>query len=125
MYYNFNPDLPEPLNVIHPFQLPSVHKFISNTFPEEIDKIILYGGSLDLACGINSDLDLYVIADCEDRFAVYESVRELCLPLKKRFDILVSDKEDFICASKEHGTVEEEIRAKGVVIYAREKDYAA
>jgi len=61
MYYNFNPDLQEPLNVIHPIQVASVQQFLKNEFPEEIESIILYGGSLDLACGMNSDLDFYVI----------------------------------------------------------------
>jgi len=119
MYYNFNPDLQEPLNVIHPLQVSSIQQFLENTFPEEIESIILYGGSLDLACGINSDLDFYVITSDEDKFKIYEAVRALCLPLKKRFDILVSNREDFAQASKEHGTVEAEIMRKGICIYAK------
>ena len=125
MYYNFNPELPEPLNVIHPYQVSSVQRFLENTFPEEIELIILHGGSLDLACGKNSDLDLYVITNDEDKFKVYESVRVLCLPLKKRFDILVSNMEDFSNSSKEHGTIEKSIIQKGVCLYAKQKSYIA
>ena len=123
MYYNFNPTLPNPLNVIHPYQVSSVQRFLENTFPAEIEFIILYGGSLDLACGINSDLDFYVITNDEDEFRTYEAVRELCLPLKKRFDILVSNMDNFASSSKEHGTVEARIVEKGVCLYAKQKNY--
>ena len=125
MYYNFNPALPEPLNVIHPYQVSSVQRFLTNAFPEDIEFIILFGGSLDLACGINSDLDFYIITNEEDEFRTYEAVRALCLPLKKRFDILVSNRENFINSSKEHGTVEASIIQKGVCIYAKQKSFIA
>ena len=118
MYYNFNPDLSEPLNVIHPFQVSSVQQFLTNTFPKEIEFIILYGGSLDLACGKNSDLDFYVITS-DDAFKTYEAVRGLCLPLKKKFDILVSNMENFTHSSQEHGTIEAEIMRRGVCLYAK------
>ena len=121
MYYNFNPRLPEPLNVIHPYQVLSVQRFLSNTFPEEIESIILYGGSLDLACGKYSDLDLYIIINGGDEFSIYEAVRELCLPLKKRFDILISNMDDFINLSKKSGTIESVIIKKSVCLYAKQK----
>jgi len=124
MYYNFNPDLIEPLNVIHPYQVLSIQNFLANTFPDKIELIILYGGSLDLACGINSDLDFYVVTN-DDEFKTYEAVRAICLPLKKRFDILVSTMDHFIHSSREHGTVEAEVMRKGVCLYAKQKSYSA
>ena len=120
-YYNFNPELPEPMNVIHPYQLSSVECLLKNTFPEEIKLIILYGGSLDLACGKNSDLDLYIVTHDECEFKIYEAMRALCLPLKKKFDILVSNQENFLNSSKDHGTVEARIMQKGVCLYAKQK----
>ena len=125
MYYNFNPSLPEPLNVIHPIQVKSVQKLLENKFPDEIEMIILYGGSLDLACGINSDLDLYVITGSEDRFGVYKAISELCLPLKKPYDILVSSMRDYLDLCDERGTVEYRIKRQGVCIYAKREGYFA
>ena len=123
MYYNFNPDLPEPLNVIHPLQVPGIKQLMSNAFPEDIELIILFGSSLDLTCGIFSDLDLFIITNSENEFDSYETVRALCLPIKKRFDILVSNMENFLYASKQHGTIESNLMRKGVCIYAGKKGY--
>ena len=125
MFYNFNPNLPEPFNVIHPIQTESVRRFLSNAFPDEVEEIILFGSSLDFACGRDSDLDLYVVADTEDEFRIYEAVRELCLPLRKRFDILVSNADNFRESSEIFGTVENEVMQRGVRIYAKTKNYAA
>jgi len=120
MYYDFNPELPEPWNVIHPFQLPAVRQLANSTFSPDVEAIYLFGGSLELSCHIYSDLDLYVITNNSEISAVYDSVYKLCLPLKKRFDILVASSEDFSFYSKEHGSVEAKIREKGVCIYAKE-----
>jgi predicted nucleotidyltransferase len=125
LYYNFNPDLPEPFNMIHPFQLKAVRRLLDEDFPEDIEYIILFGGSLDLACAIYSDLDLYVITSNPDYQAAYEEVYARCLKLKKRFDILVSSLPDFLEAVNEFGTVEYEIKQKGLVIYAKQKNNAA
>ena len=118
-YYNFNPGLPEPFNVIHPFQLKSVMAFVKSDFPDEVERIILFGGSLDLACGKYSDLDLYVIIDRGDPQEVYDKIHALLSPLKKRFDVLVSHRDDFAAAAVERGTVEFKIKQKGVCIYAK------
>lgn len=122
MYYNFNPHLPEPWNVIHPFQLPAVQKLCKNTFSSDVEAIYLYGGSLDLSCHMLSDLDLYVITRNPDAFAVYEQIYAKCLPLKKRFDILVASPDDFTDYCDKQGTVESMIREKGVCIYAKQTE---
>ncbi len=125
MYYNFNPDLPEPLNMIHPFQLKAVRLLLDEDFPDDVEYIFLFGGSLDLACHIQSDLDLYVITSNPDLMAVYHEMHTRCRKLKKRFDILVSSLQDFLESASEFGTVEYEIKQRGLVIYAREKSIAA
>jgi predicted nucleotidyltransferase len=119
MYNNFNPGLPEPWNVIHPFQLPAVRQFCENTFSPDIEAIYLFGGSLDLSCHIYSDLDFYVITSNPDIDKVYEHVYEKCLPLKKRFDILVALPDDFAQYHTQHGTIESKIAEKGIRIYAK------
>lgn len=118
MYYNFNPNLPEPLNVIHPLQVKSVERLLQNKFPDVVKAIILFGSSLQLYCHPHSDLDLYVVADTEDYESVYAAVRAVCLTLKKPFDILVADIESFKDAFDEMGTIESEIVKNGVCIYA-------
>lgn len=120
-YYNFNPGFPEPLNVIHPFQLKAVQKLLASDMPKDVDAIILFGGSLDLTCHLFSDLDLYVLSENPDRMDVYEKMHRICRTLKKRFDILVSSESDFLSNALEFGTVENRLWNKGVYIYAQEK----
>jgi predicted nucleotidyltransferase len=105
--------------MIHPFQLKAVRKLLEEDFPDDVEYIILFGGSLDTACHLHSDLDLYVITSNTDLQSVYHDIYTRCLKLKKRFDILVSNMPDFIEAMNEFGTVEYEIKQKGVVIYAK------
>jgi hypothetical protein len=64
-------------------------------------------------------------ANDEDVFQTYEAVRNICLPLKKRFDILVSTMDDFLSLSKQNGTVEANIIQKWVRIYAKQKSNTA
>ena len=118
MYYNFNPELPEPFNVIHPLQLKKVRKLLQQPIPAAVDYIFLFGGSLDLACDLSSDLDLYVVseADCEE---VYESMHKIVSPLGLRADILVATREEFANNSSIPATVEGRMREKGVCIYEK------
>ena len=118
-YYNFNPNLPEPFNAIHPYQVNSVLQFIGSCLPDCIDYIFLFGSSLDLTCNITSDLDFYVITQSEDIDNVYALMHTIGKSLKKRFDILISSLEIFLERSKEIGTVESKIMEKGVIIYAK------
>ena len=119
MLYEFNPGLPEPFNVIHPYQLKKVNKLLSLEIPEEVDYILLFGGSLDLACHKNSDLDLYIISQENDLDEVNKKMYHLCKQLKIKFDLLISDKDTFIENANELGTVEYDIKHKGVCIYAK------
>ena len=118
MYYNFNPQLTEPFNVIHPLQLHKVRKLLQQPIPPAVDYIFLFGGSLDLACNMSSDLDLYVVSEVDSE-EVYESMYKLVRPLRIRADILVATREDYIQNSVFPSTVEGRMKSKGVCIYEK------
>ena len=120
MYYNFSPDLAEPLNVVHPIQLKALKKLISSKIPEGIDYIFLFGSSLELACGMQSDIDLMVITEEYDHELVYGKMKELCRDIGKKCDILISSKGDFLHELDEIGTVPYRMKELGVCIYAKE-----
>ena len=122
MYYNFNPDLPEPLNVIHPLRVKAVQKLLSLPIPEEVEYIFLFGGSLDLACHIYSDLDLYAITNDGDIKEVNKKLYLLFRELGVRFDLLTASKDDFFDCVDDIGTVEHDIQKKGVLIYAKDQE---
>ena len=123
MYYNFNPDLPQPFHVIHPIQLKFVQELLAMDIQDEIDYIFLFGGSLELACNQWSDLDLYIIyQDGADRNNVTMDMRPLCKRLGKSYDLLASDRKTFLDHVYDLNTVENDILTKGVCIYAKNKE---
>jgi len=119
--YNFNPMLDSPMRYIHPIQIKSISRLLSEPFPDYIDYVILFGGSLDLACGIDSDLDFYVISQ-HDPDVVYKYFYDRCKNSERPFDILVSTLEDFIAEAAEFGTVEHHISKEGLCLYAKTQD---
>ena len=94
---------------------------MASDIPDEIDAIILFGGSLDLTCHIYSDLDLYILSENPNQMEVYEKMHRICKSIKKRFDILVSSEAEFLEAVLEFGTVENRIWNKGIYIYAKKR----
>ena len=119
--YVFNPTFESPLRFIHPLQVKSVSQIMSEPFADYIDYVILFGGSLDLACDIDSDLDFYVISE-HDQEIVYTEIYDRLKNIGRPFDILVSTREDFIAEASELGTVEHRILQEGLCIYAKTQD---
>jgi len=81
----------------------------------------LFGGSLDLACGIDSDLDFYVISNYDPE-VVYKEFYDRLKKIGRPFDILVSTREYFIAEASEFGTVEHRILQEGLCLYAKTQD---
>jgi len=122
--YVFNQNMEAPLQFVHPIQVKSVSHFLSKPFSEKIDYVILFGGSLDLSCGIDSDIDIYVISEHNPE-EVYKEIYDRLKGIGRPFDILVSAHDDFVAESAELGTVEYRISQEGLCLYAKEKDNIA
>ena len=119
--YVFNSTFDSPLRFIHPLQVKSVSRILSVPFADYIDYVILFGGSLDLACGVDSDLDFYVISEHNPE-VVYKEFYDRLINMGRPFDILVSTREDFIAEATELGTVEHRILQEGLCLYAKTQD---
>ena len=119
--YVFNPNLEDPLRFIHPIQIKSILRLLSEPFSDKIDYVILFGGSLDLSCGIDSDIDVYVISE-HDPEEVYKEIYDRLKGTGRPFDILVSAHDDFVAEAAELSTVEHRISQEGLCLYAKEKD---
>ena len=122
--YVFNPTMDKPLRFIHPIQMGSIALLLSEPFPDYVDYVILFGGSLDLSCGVDSDLDLYIISE-HDPKEVYKEIYYRCRNIGRPFDILVSSYGDFISESSVFGTVEYQILREGLCLYAKTQDNIA
>ena len=106
MFYNFSPDLPQPFNVIHPIQLNAIRQLLDSPIPEQVERIYLFGGSLEISCDKNSDIDLYILSETENEY-IYRQIHSLCKKIGKPFDILVSSVKEFIENANELNTVEQ------------------
>jgi len=119
--YVFNPNLNRPLRFVHPIQVKSISHLLSEPFSDYIDYVILFGSSLDLSCGIDSDIDIYIISE-HDPEIVYKEIYDRLRGIGRPFDILVSACEDFVSETKEFGTVEHRILQEGLCLYAKAQD---
>ena len=79
---------------------------------------------MDLTCGVDSDLDFYVISEHDPEMA-YREVYDRCLTLGRPFDILVSSHEDFLSEASVFGTVEQRILQEGLCLYDKTQNYIA
>ena len=123
MFYNFSPDLPQTFNVIHPIQLHAIRELLNSTIPEQVERIYLFGGSLEIYCDKNSDIDLYVLSEAEN-IDIYSQIHSLCKGIDKPFDILVSSVKEFIKNANEQNSVEQEVVKGGICIYAKRNGIA-
>ena len=121
--YVFNPSLNNPLRFIHPIQTKNISRLLSEPFSDYVDYVILFGGSLDISCGMDSDLDIYVISEYDPE-VVYKEIYDRLKGVGRPFDILVSTYDDFVSESKEFGTVEYHILQEGLCLYAKTQDNA-
>jgi predicted nucleotidyltransferase len=128
MNYNFNPDLPEPLNRIHPLQVKDIKKFLDNDFSPYINRIYVFGSSIYLTCHPNSDIDFYLIHDPLNDEALEELSKKMYLigkNLKARCDFLYGTQDDYKYHRNIPGSVEYDVYKEGVCIYGKEKSVAA
>lgn len=119
MYYNFNPSMHEPLNLVHPIKLPIIKNLMDCEMPQEVDFIILFGSSLDLTCNGRSDIDLLVITEHEDHDMIYGKMREICYRFSKKYDIVISNRASILADVGIPGTLSKEIEKKAVCIYEK------
>ncbi|MGL4737804.1 MAG: nucleotidyltransferase domain-containing protein [Cellulosilyticaceae bacterium] len=106
------------LNYIYYTQVDAVREIIhrAQSIPE-IQYIILFGSSITLGCGQDSDIDLLVIADCYDEdFSIIKKLRQ---SIAKPMDILPETLSHFKSTIASGNTLYNEIKQKGLIIYER------
>ena len=118
MAYIFNPGEQYPYKYIHPLKVEKIRRLLSQGAPDIVEKIYLFGSSLDLTCHTDSDIDLYFITkegDIEDG----DIIHPFCRRIKGRVDILFNSEEYFDELSVGLNTVEREVLERGLCIYEK------
>jgi len=118
--YVFNPGEPYPYKNIHPLKVEKIRSLLSREAPDIVEKIYLFGSSLDLTCQTESDIDLYFITkegDLEDG----DIIHPFCRRIAGRVDILFNSEEAFDELSKGLNAVEREVLEGGLCIYEKAK----
>ena len=119
-YYIFNPGELYPYKYIHPLKVEKVRTLLSKEAPDIVEKIYLFGSSLDLTCQTESDIDLYFITregDIEDG----DIIHPFCQRIKGRVDILFNSEEFFNELSVGLNSVEREVLESGLCVYEKKK----
>ena len=119
-YYIFNPGEPHPYKYIHPLKVKKIRALLSQEAPDIVEKIYLFGSSLNLTCKTESDIDLYFITregDVEDG----DIIHPFCQRIRGRVDILFNTENFFNELSIGLNSVEREILQGGLCIYEKTK----
>lgn len=106
------------LNLIYYTQVDVVRELLhrSKSIPQ-IQYLILFGSSITLGYGQESDIDLLVIADDYDED--YSIIKTLRHGIKKPMDIIPETLDHFKSTLASGNSLYQEIKEKGLMIYER------
>ena len=117
MHYMFNPNESAPFTYIHPLKLKKINALLSRPIPDFVERIYLFGSSLDLTCQPDSDIDLYFITESGDPDE-YDILHPL-FSAAKPVDVLIDNHEGFNALASEKDTVERTVSEWGLCIYEK------
>jgi predicted nucleotidyltransferase len=115
--YIFSPELPAPYRYIHPLKLKKVSAMLNQPIPDYVERIYLFGSSLDLTCQPDSDIDLYFITQSGDPDE-YDALHAV-FTVAKPVDVLIDSPEGFAALANENDTVEHTVSTWGLCIYEK------
>ena len=117
--YVFNKDKPAPFRYIHPLKLEKVQKLLSQEIPDFVEKIYLFGSSLNLTCRPDSDIDIYFITKEGNRDEI-DILHPFCRNMGNYFDLLFDNNENFILQATQANTLERNILfEEGLCLYEK------
>ena len=90
---------------------------VLGVLPESVDELWVFGSSVTEFCRPDSDLDVCIVGDNISK----EDRRTLAHAPRYGMDLLDISHDDFERESKEKGSVYNEIKSKGLLIYKRGK----
>ncbi len=101
---------------IYPSKQKDVIKLLEQ-LPSEVEKLYVFGSSLTLHCGEESDIDLLVIAGKSEK--LYKVFSTLLKTLDNEVDLIIKTQEEFDENVKIKNSICDVVSREGLLIYER------
>ena len=117
-YYCFNKvvDSPYALQHIYPIKQ-RVLGYILEHLPDEVKRVYVFGSSLTLDCGTESDIDLLIIAEkTED---LYKQLSKIIKAIDTEVDLIIKTDTEFQENLEDTSSICTVVNREGLLIYER------
>ena len=116
--YTFNKlfDTDYKIEHVYPAKQADMMKLLKG-LPEEVEKVYVFGSSLTLHCGAESDIDLLVIADKSEK--MYKAFSRLFKTLDSEVDLIIKTNKEFDENVEVKNSICDVVRREGLLIYER------
>lgn len=117
-FYSFNKliDLPYKLEHIYPIKQQDI-AYILEHLPPEVEKLYVFGSSLTLDCGTDSDIDLLVVAEKTDN--LYKQFSTLVKVLASEVDLIFKTPTEYTKNLSDTTSICNVVEKEGLLIYER------
>lgn len=117
-YYTFKKivDRPYALQYIYPIKQRDL-AYILDHLPAEVEKVYVFGSSLTLDCGTDSDIDLLVIAEKTDE--LYKAFSHIFKQLSTEVDVIFKTSKEYSDNLKDTTSICTVVEKEGLLIYER------
>ncbi|MDF2614509.1 MAG: polymerase beta, Nucleotidyltransferase [Clostridia bacterium] len=116
--YTFNKlfDTEYKIEHIYPSKQRDMMKFL-NQLPQEVEKVYVFGSSLTLHCGEESDIDLLVVAEKSE--SLYKAFSTVFKTLDSEIDLIIKTKKEFDENAEVRNSICDVVNREGLLIYER------
>lgn len=117
-YYCFNKVVESPyaLQHIYPIKQRAL-AYILDHLPDEIRKVYVFGSSLTLDCGTESDIDLLIIADKTEQ--LYKELSKIIKAIDTEVDLIIKTEAEFQENLADTSSICTVVNREGLLIYER------
>lgn len=117
-YYTFKKlvDTPYKVEHVYPIKQRDIF-FILQNIPVEVERLYIFGSSINLNCGQESDIDLLVVGNKSD--AMYQAFSAIFKKIDNEVDLIIKTQEEFEENLKDKGSICNVVQKEGLLIYER------
>ncbi|MGL4345624.1 MAG: nucleotidyltransferase domain-containing protein [Cellulosilyticaceae bacterium] len=115
-YYTFNKIVESPyaLQYVYPIKQRDL-SYILEHIPKQVERLYVFGSSLTLDCGIESDIDLLVVAEKTDE--LYKAFSGIFREITTEVDIIFKTKQEYQDNLSDPTSICTVVEREGLLIY--------
>lgn len=117
-YYIFKKVVESPYRIEHIYPIKQRDLvYILEHLPPEVEKVYVFGSSLTLDCGVESDIDLLVIGPKTDE--VYKAFSKVFKMIGTEIDVIFKSEEEYRANLLDQTSICSVVEREGLLIYER------